>query len=125
MLEYLKDCKSIDGFNVWQEKIKDESGDIDWGAKDEARKESAIFIDQKVNIISFRIQNGPIKEVGVNGCQVTALIEAARMMIEAANEKYHSVFNELTCNNLRWALEAQEARTSSREQRGVEGTSQV
>lgn len=87
-LETLKGVTHIDGEAVLQERITKQDGSIDWQATDEARKEKPIFVDHDVNMVSFRIQSGPIKEVGKNGCQVTALIDAARIIIEKLNEKY-------------------------------------
>ena len=35
----------------------------------------------------IKIQNGPIKENGVNGCQVDTIIEATKAIIEGLNKK--------------------------------------
>jgi len=75
-LETLKSVTEIDGEKVSQD--------------------GAIRIDFDENTISFQIQRGPIKEVGKNGCQVTALIEAALLIIEKFNETHFCKENQET-----------------------------
>ena len=79
-LETLQGVAEIGGFEVLSERPKDSKGNVDWDLFDELRKEKPIYIDHDSNMISFRIQDGPIKENGVNGCQVDTLIHAARIM---------------------------------------------
>lgn len=83
-----------------------------------------IVIDHSINMIAFKIQNGPIKEVGKNGCQVTDMIAVAKHIIEKLNEKFPCYENEATLTHLKESLKWQVARTAKREARGVEGTSQ-
>lgn len=123
-LETLKGITRIGGFEVMQERPKNEDGSVDWERFDELRKVQPIFVDHDVNMISFRIQNGPIREVGINGCQVDTLIEAAKTIIEKLNEKYPCQENEVAISHLRYALQALAQRTANRMRRGVEGTSQ-
>ncbi|MCE5317857.1 MAG: hypothetical protein LLG04_10955 [Parachlamydia sp.] len=85
----------------------------------------SIIIDDENNSIQFKIQNGPIKEVGVNGCQVDTLIETAFIMIEKLNEKFPCEENKQALNYLSDALNALAERRTNRERRGVEGTSQL
>ena len=80
-----------------------------------------IYVRDDVNSVSFTIQNGPIKENGKNGCQVTQLIEVAKMILDGLNEKFPCMENEATVNHLEQALWYQEKRTKDREGRGVEG----
>ncbi len=87
-LETLKDVKEIGGFKVLRERPKGADGEVDWDEFDEKRKTHPIFIHEDVNMISFRIQDGPIKENGVNGCQVDTLVCAAIMIIRKLNEKF-------------------------------------
>jgi hypothetical protein len=72
-------------------------------------------------MISFRIQNGPIKEVGVNGCQVDTLIEAAKLIVEGLNKQFPCRENSLIITKLEEALLWSMKRKLDREKRGVEG----
>lgn len=83
-----------------------------------------IYVRHDVNSISFNIQNGPIKEVGVNGCQVDTLIEAAKKIIEGLNAKSPCRENAMVITKLDEALLWSMKRKLDREARGVEGTSQ-
>lgn len=87
--------------------------------------EVSIFIDHERNTITFKIQEGPIKENGKNGCQATDIIRTARIMIANLNAKFPCRENEKTLMHLDEAIEWQETRTKNREARGVEGTSQA
>jgi len=80
-----------------------------------------IYIDRVLNEVTFRIQNGPIKEIGVNGCQVDAMIETARKVIFKLNEQFPCRENACALTKLDEALMWLEKRTKDREQRGVEG----
>jgi hypothetical protein len=84
----------------------------------------SIIIDDESNYIHFKIQSGPIKEAGVNGCQVDTLIETAFIMIEKLNEKFPCEENRRALDSLSNALSALAERRASRERRGVEGTGQ-
>ena len=106
-LETLKDVKEIGGFEV-------SSLGIEFN--------NHIKIDHDLNIISFRIQNGPIREVGVNGCSIDCLIEAAKMIIEGLNKKFPCQENYNAISRLEDVLMWLEKRTKDREKRGVEGT---
>lgn len=84
---------------------------------------SFCLIDEEQSAISFTIQNGPVKEVGVNGCQVDTIIEAAKIMLESFNSKLPNEWNTTAIQGLETALEALKQRTLERERRHVEGTS--
>ena len=86
-------------------------------------KYSPIIVDHVDNRIEFKIQNGPIKEVGVNGCQVDTLIHAALLIIAGLNENLPCPENGNAIAHLKSALMELQKRTRDREQRGVEGTS--
>jgi hypothetical protein len=90
----------------------------------EIRPYKFIYVRDDVNSLSFTIQNGPIKENGKNGCQVTDIIEVAKLIIEGLNEKYPCRENALTITKLDEALMWQQKRTEDRERRGVEGLNQ-
>ena len=88
------------------------------------RPQKFIYIRRDVNSISFTLQKGPIKEKGVNGCQVESLIEAARAIIVGLNTKFPCRENALAITKLEEALHWIEARRRDQVQRGVEGTNQ-
>jgi hypothetical protein len=122
-LETLRGLSEIGGFKILSERPKDQFGNIDWKQFDELRKNSPIYIDHDVNMISFRIQNGPIKEFGVNGCQLLTLIQTALIMVEKLNEKFPCEENKRTITKLGDAIYWQDIRTENRIKRGVEGES--
>jgi len=122
-LETLKDVTEIGGFKVLTKRPMDSQGIVDWDLFDEQRKASPIYIDHGVNMISFRIQDGPIKEVGKNGAQVDTLLHTAEIMIEGLNKKFPSIDNDIAIKAIRSAIYALERRKRDREMRGVEGRS--
>lgn len=130
-LEVLKGTDKIGGFPVvimdelrfkHPEKFN-ESGQMDynWFEMD-IRPHNFVYVRHDVNSLSFTLQNGPIKEVGVNGCQVDTVIEAARVIIARLNDKYPCRENALAITKLDEALMWLRERTRNREERGVEGT---
>lgn len=84
-----------------------------------------IYIRRDKNSIAFTLQNGPIKEVGVNGCQVDAMIDAARDIITGHNGKFYCAENDEAIKHLGEALRCLEQRRLNREKRGVEGHNKV
>ena len=60
--------------------------------------EEPIWIEDDRNIIAFRIQKGPIKEVGINGVQVDTLIETALLIVRGLNEQFPCDSPEATVN---------------------------
>ena len=89
----------------------------------EHEKTHPVWYDFEDNTITFKIQDGPIKEVGVNGCQVDTLIHAAIIMLKGLNAMYSCLENEMAINKLECAIKHLEHRTEDRMKRGVEGTS--
>ncbi len=89
------------------------------------RPHNYIYVRDDVNSLSFTLQNGPIKENGVNGCQVTDVLEVCRMIIAGLNEQFPCRENAITLTKLDEALLWQGKRTQDRERRGVEGQSKV
>lgn len=131
-LETLKDVEAVRGFSIvnmdalretFPEKFN-ESGSMDykWFEK-EIRPNNFIYTRNDVNSLSFTIQNGPIKEVGVNGCQIDTIIATAKHMIEKLNEKFPCRENAMAITKLDESLMWLNERTRKREERGVEGTS--
>jgi hypothetical protein len=98
---------------------------MDWDEFDKLREEYPINITERMNTISFKIQNGPIKEVGVNGCQVDTLIETAILIISGFNDKFPCEENTKAINCLMRASQFLEERKINREKRNVEGTSNI
>jgi len=103
-----------------------ESGAMDyqWFEK-EIRPKNFVYVRQDVGSISFTLQNGPIKEVGVNGCQIDTIILAARTILAGFNTKAPSRETACAITKLDEALHWLEARTKDRITRKVEGTSEA
>lgn len=73
------------------------------------------------NKITFTIQDGPIKEVGKNGIQITDMLNYCKEVYISLNHSFPCAENDLTIQNIDCALYAQMIRTTNRELRGVEG----
>lgn len=116
-LETLKGFEEIGGFKIVRKKPENMS----WDQFDKLRNEYPINITERLNCISFKIQNGPIKENGVNGCQVDTLIEAAKLIIEGLNKQFPCRENALVITKLDEALLWLMKRKLDREKRNVEG----
>ncbi len=133
-LETMKGVTKLDGFDVvtmddLREKHPErftETGAMDhvW-FEETIRPHNFVYVRHDKNSIAFTIQNGPVREAGVNGCQVTTLIAAARHMIKELNALYPCKENSMTITKLEEALMWQLERTTGRLARGVEGTSAV
>ena len=133
-LETLKGVETIDGFKVvvmdelrekYPEKFN-ESGQMDYKwFENDIRPENFIYIRNDKNSLSFTIQNGPIKEVGVNGCQVDTVIEAAKVILEGLNKQFPCRENAMVITKLDEALMWSMKRKLDREKRGVEGKSKI
>lgn len=131
-LETMRDVTKLDGFDVVTMddlRAKHPERFTETGAMDHVwfeetiRPHNFVYVRHDKNSIAFTIQNGPVKEVGVNGCQVTTLIAAAKHMIEELNKKFPCRENAMTITKLDEALLWQDKRTKDRTARDVEGTS--
>lgn len=111
-LESLKGVTEIGGF-----KVQTAESAMEYGV-DET---SFISIYHAGNSIAFKLQSGPIKEVGVNGCQVDTMIEAAILIIQGFNAKFPCEENAEAIQQLRHAIYWLSERRIDREKRGVEG----
>jgi hypothetical protein len=128
-LETLKGIKEIGGFKVLDQNNLESShpelhkdGKLDWDKFDkEVKPNYPITIHHDRNILSFTIQNGPIKENGVNGCQVDTVIETAKIIVEGLNKKFPCRENAMVITKLDEALLWSMKRKQDREKRGVEG----
>ncbi len=72
--------------------------------------------------VTFTIQSGPIKEYGVNGCQIDDVIAWAKGKIEGFNTAFPCRENSLVITKLDEALLWLYKRKADREKRNVEGT---
>jgi hypothetical protein len=133
-LETLKEATSINGEKIvhmddlrvlYPEKFN-ESGAMDykWFEK-EIRPHNFIYVRHDVNSLSFTIQNGPIKEVGKNGCQVEDVIAVARHIVDELNKKYPCRENAMIVTKLDEAIMWSKKRTADRQARQVEGLSKA
>lgn len=77
------------------------------------------------NSVVFTIQDGPIKEVGLNGVQAVDMLIFTKNLFESLNRTYPCKENQATITNLNQAINFQHARTASREKRGVEGKNEA
>lgn len=133
-LETFKSVNEINGFKVivmdeLREKFPEkfnESGAMDykWFEKD-IRPHHHIFVRHDVNSISFTMQNEPINEVGINGCQVDELIGAAKVILEGLNRKFPCRENACAITKLDEAIHWLTHRRNERASRGVEGFSKA
>lgn len=71
--------------------------------------------------VKFTIQSGPIKEFGVNGCQIDDVIRWAKEKVEEFNKAFPCRENSLVVTKLDEALLWLYERKRLREVRGVEG----
>lgn len=133
-LETLKGVSKIGGFEVvvmddLREKYPErftETGAMDHKWFEETiRPKNFIYVRNDKNSLAFTIQNGPIKEAGVNGCQVDTIIETAKVIIEGLNKKFPCRENAMVITKLDEALMWSLKRKMDREARNVEGTSQA
>ena len=82
------------------------------------------YIHVKGNEVKFIIQDGPIKEVGENGCQATDMLDFVKELFTSLNNAYPCQENRNTITYLNKARFQQKLRTADREKRGVEGKSE-
>lgn len=92
-----------------------------------AYNEYAVISNNTGEIVAeVKFQEGPIKEVGVNGVSNEDLILMVIDRLESFQDsEYKCEENEAAIANLYGAILNLQSRTKKREQRGVEGTSNV
>lgn len=74
------------------------------------------------NSIKFTLQQGPIRENGVNGCQVDQVIYATAEILRFFNKRFPCRENSCAITHLDEAMMWLEKRTKDRTEREVEGT---
>jgi len=91
----------------------------------EFNSDKYISIDPEASTITFKIQDGPIKEVGLNGTQIDEIGRVWLSILEKFNEgKFRCRENSISITKITEALFWQRDRKESRMARGVEGTSE-
>ena len=72
-------------------------------------------------LLSIQFQNGPIKEFGVNGVQLTEVLKICLARYKMLNKSFPCRENSLAITNLQQAIMWDEERTAQRCRQGVEG----
>lgn len=133
-IETLRNVKDIGGYKVIHmddlREIHPEkfnaSGAMDYQwFESEIRPHHHIYIRHDKNSLTFTLQNGPVKENGVNGCQVDEVITAAMLMIEGLDDRFPCKENKAAIFHLQEALYLLNKRREEREARGVEGKNEA
>jgi hypothetical protein len=111
--------------SVYPDKFN-ESGAMDWQwFEKDIRPVNFVYIRHDKNSLSFTLQNGPVKEFGVNGCQVDTVIEAAKLILEGLNKNFPCRENACAITKLDEALMWLFKRKTDRIERGVEGENKI
>ncbi len=133
-LETLKDVKKLGEFDVvvmddlkekHPEMFRPDGSMMYHLFEEKIRPYNFVYVRNDVNSISFTLQNGPVKENGVNGCQVDTLIEAAKAIIEGLNQQFPCRENSIAITKLDEALMWLEKRKKDRIKRNVEGENKL
>jgi len=120
-LETLRGLDSVGGFKVVEIfERKDGKFQVDYTDGTQC----PVMINHCENSVTFFLQKGPVKEVGVNGCQVDTMIEFAWKIINNFNEAYPCKENNDALRHLHEALVALDNRKNRRISQGIEGTSE-
>jgi len=129
-LETLRGIDRLDEFSVvvmdeLRDKYPDKfngSGAMDypWFEK-EIRPHNFIYLRHDRNSLSFTLQNGPISQHGVNGCQIDTLVAASLKILKGLNNAFPCRENSLAITKLQEAYFWLKERKRDRENRGVEG----
>ena len=99
-----------------------ELNDIFKGKQSEFPTSGYVETNPEENSIKFTIQEGPIKENKVNGCQIDAMIWATATILRSFNSRFPCRENSCAITHLDEALMWLEKRKKDREAREVEGT---
>jgi hypothetical protein len=79
----------------------------------------------ELSTVTFQVQSGPIKQFGVNGCQIDDVIAWAKEKIEEFNKAFPCRENSMIVTKLDEALLWSIKRKLDREKRQVEGTNKA
>ena len=129
-LETMKGVKEINGEKIIvMDELREQFPErfTDTGAMDHKwfeetiRPNAFIYVRHDKNSLAFTIQNGPIKEVGKNGCQVEDIIAVSKHMVEELNKKLPCRENSMIITKLDEAIMWSKKRTEDRKARNVEG----
>lgn len=100
MLSNMNDGTELDGFKVivmdelrerFPDKFNEETGAMDYKwFEDEIRPKNFIYVRKDKNSLSFTLQNGSSDFLGVNGCEITAVIAACVELLRDLNCKFPS-----------------------------------
>lgn len=112
MLETLKDETYIRGFEIARKDMFISSA-------------KPIWIYDPLNIIAFQLQNGPTKTAGINGCQLTTVIEAVKLILIGLNKEVPCNENQRALQGLDDAICWLDDRKKARELRSVLGTMEI
>lgn len=119
MLEHLKGLTKINGENVivmdelrtaYPERFT-ETGAMDhvW-FETTIRPNSFIYVRNDKNSLAFTLQNGPIRENGKNGYQITEILGIAKYLLEQLNKETPSHENHTSIAFLQEAIKLQKRR---------------
>lgn len=78
---------------------------------------------RNAQVVTFKIQNGPIKEVGENGAQIDSMIMFAEYFLRYANSLGPCHETKMAISHLEQAQTWLAMRTARRMAEGTEGTS--
>lgn len=81
--------------------------------------------DDTGSLLGIDFQNGPIKEVGINGVQNEHLLAILIHRTKILNERFPCDENVLAIRHMKAAIKEFQSRTANRVERGVEGENKV
>jgi hypothetical protein len=110
-LETLKGLETIDDYGIRR-------------SKETVQYPEPIIIDDTNNVISFRLQRGPIDKQGENGCQIDTGLKLFKNILEGLHEQLPCRENEVALKHLGEAIVWLDLRNIRRAKHGVEGTSE-
>jgi hypothetical protein len=84
-----------------------------------------LVIEPKTSLVQFKLQDGPIQEVGINGCQIDVILEIYLQILKGFNMKFPCRENSITITKIEEAQMWQQKRRENRESRAVEGRNQL
>ena len=80
-----------------------------------------IVVNHASNFVGFRIQNGPIKEMGVNGCQIDHVLAFTLTFLKCLNAENPNAHSKAAIKHIELAMFALRERARGIEKRAVEG----